>query len=335
MDGDRHWGSADAQLAAIVDSSFDAIVSKDLNSIIQSWNPAAERLFGYTQAEAVGRSVTMLIPDDRRNEEDRIISRIRRGERVETFESLRRSKDGTLIPVSLTISPIKSGNGEIVGASKIARDISATKQNERRIRLLMREVNHRVKNQYAVILSIIDETSKRVADPKTFSARIRERVIALARSHDLLVASDWSGADMKDLVREHLQPFGHEERISTAGAAITLDANQVQYLGMALHELATNSAKYGALAESYGQISIEWALIEENGPRFMLTWKETCPTKVTDHPHSKSSGFGTVVLKRVTPHALDGEAILERQPGLVMWKLIAPVASSTDEMGSD
>ncbi len=121
---------ARGMLAAIVDSSDDAIVSKNLNSIITSWNRGAERLFGYTAPEAVGQSVTMLIPEDRLAEEEFILDRIRRGERVDHYETVRRRKDGTPLDVSLTVSPIVDGAGRVIGASKIARDISQRKQTE-------------------------------------------------------------------------------------------------------------------------------------------------------------------------------------------------------------
>ncbi len=111
-------------LAAIVESSDDAIVSKDMNGLITSWNRAAERIFGYTAAQAIGRSVRLIIPEDRMAEEDEVIERVRQGELVEHFETTRRRKDGTLIPISLTVSPIRDKDGAIAGASKIARDIS-------------------------------------------------------------------------------------------------------------------------------------------------------------------------------------------------------------------
>jgi PAS domain S-box-containing protein len=113
------------RLGAIVDSSDDAIVSKDLNGIIQTWNRAAERMFGYSASEAIGQSITLIIPHDRLSEEDEVLSRIRSGRPVDHFETIRRRKDGTLIPISLTVSPIHDGTGRIVGASKIARDLSA------------------------------------------------------------------------------------------------------------------------------------------------------------------------------------------------------------------
>jgi PAS domain S-box-containing protein len=121
---------AHARLAAIIDSSDDAIVGKDLNGIVTSWNPAAERLFGYTAAEAIGRSITMIIPKERLDEEATVLARIRRGDRVDHFETVRRRKDGSSIDISLTVSPIVDSTGRVVGASKIARDISDRKAAE-------------------------------------------------------------------------------------------------------------------------------------------------------------------------------------------------------------
>src|SRR5215213_9910960 len=111
-------------LARVVESSDDAIVSKDLNSIITSWNRAAERMFGYTAAEAVGQSIRMIIPADRQDEEDMVLARIRVGQSLTHFETIRQRKDGTIIPISLTVSPIHDEHGCVIGASKIARDIS-------------------------------------------------------------------------------------------------------------------------------------------------------------------------------------------------------------------
>src|ERR671932_1511022 len=115
-------------LAAIIESADDAIISKTLEGIITSWNKGAERIFGYTAEEAVGRPVTMLIPADHPDEEPSILARLRRGERIEHYETVRVRKDGTPINISLTVSPIRDAEGRIVGASKIARDITARKR---------------------------------------------------------------------------------------------------------------------------------------------------------------------------------------------------------------
>ena len=121
-------------LAAIVQNADDAIVSKDLDSIVTSWNPAAARIFGYTEDEMIGQSILRIVPLELAGEENEIVSRIRRGERIDHFETKRRRKDGTVIDVSLTISPIRDGGGTIIGASKIARDITEKKILERRTR---------------------------------------------------------------------------------------------------------------------------------------------------------------------------------------------------------
>ncbi|WP_322415091.1 sensor histidine kinase [Mesorhizobium huakuii] len=360
---EKQSATADARLAAIVDSSFDAIISKDLTSIITSWNQAAERMFGYTAEEAVGQSILMLIPDHLKSEETEIISRVRGGHRVASYETTRKRKDGALISVSLTVSPIKNALGEIVGASKIARDISAAKESERRIRLLMREVNHRVKNQFAVILSMVRETSKRSSDPREFEELIRARIMALSRSHDLLVTSEWAGASLFDLIQEHLKPFGRDEQILLSGPVLTLQSNAVQNLGMAFHELGTNSSKYGALGSEDGQVEITWTIgssaqgsgtqdssardlgakdlgAKDLGARdlaaksvgaaagrdFQLLWTETS-TPRAEHEESARKGFGTVVLQRVAPQSLGGSAQLERSPGRLSWRLSAPLAS--------
>jgi PAS domain S-box-containing protein len=153
---------AAARLAAIVESSDDAIVSKTLDGVITSWNGAAERLFGYTATEAVGRHITLIIPKERHAEEDDVLSRLRRGQRINHFETVRQRKDGTLIDVSLTVSPIMDSRGTIVGASKIARDISDRRALEReRQALLEREraarveadVLNRSKDQFLATLS--------------------------------------------------------------------------------------------------------------------------------------------------------------------------------------
>ncbi len=125
---------ATSLLAAIVDSSDDAIISKSLDGVITSWNKSAERLFGYTAQEAVGRPITLIIPPDRRDEEANILARLRRGERVDHIQTVRRRKDGTTLDVSLTISPVRDSSGRVIGASKVARDVSESRQAERAIR---------------------------------------------------------------------------------------------------------------------------------------------------------------------------------------------------------
>ena len=136
------------RLAAIVESAEDAIVSKDLDGIIQSWNQGAERIFGYTAEEAIGRSIVIVIPDDRLDEEAEVLGRIRAGLAVEHFETVRRRKDGSPIDISLTVSPIRTSTGEVIGASKIARDIT----EQRRLREIAEDAS-RLKDEFLALLS--------------------------------------------------------------------------------------------------------------------------------------------------------------------------------------
>jgi len=140
--------SGDALLAAIVESSDDAIVSKTLEGIITSWNRGASGIFGYTPEEAIGQSIMILIPDDRRDEEAMILGRLRRGERIEHYETIRIAKDGHLLDVSVTISPLRDETGTVIGASKVARDVTLQKRVERELQ----EADDR-KNEFLAILA--------------------------------------------------------------------------------------------------------------------------------------------------------------------------------------
>ena len=148
------------RLAAIVESSDDAIIGKDLQGIIQSWNAGATRLFGYRPEHIVGKPITLLFPEDRIQEEVDIISRISRGERVASFETIRKRRDGSLVEVAITVSPIHDASGRVIGASKIARDITERKRAENQQRLFLREMHHRIKNLFALTFGVITMSAR-------------------------------------------------------------------------------------------------------------------------------------------------------------------------------
>jgi PAS domain S-box-containing protein len=173
---------------AIVESSHDAILSKDLDGVILSWNRGAQRLFGYTAEEAIGRSVTMLIPADRPNEEPMILDRVRRGERIDHYETIRQRKDGSLIDISLTVSPIKDRKGNIVGASKIARDISDRRRIQQQQDLLLQEMDHRIKNLFALAVSVVSLSGRSANTVQDLVNSARDRLTALARAHALTLS---------------------------------------------------------------------------------------------------------------------------------------------------
>ena len=185
--------------------SDDAILTKDLDGVITSWNRGAERLFGYTATEAIGKPITtILIPSDRLDEEREILGRIRRGEHVDHYETIRQCKDGSLLDISLTVSPLKDAEGKIVGASKIARDITELRRAQERQKLLIGEIQHRIKNTLATVQAIATQTLR--SSPKNVTPSLPDSML-LPAAHDLLRDDNWHQAALGDLVGKALNAF--------------------------------------------------------------------------------------------------------------------------------
>ena len=310
---DRKRADVDAQrLASIVESSDDAIISKGLDGIITSWNCGAERLFGYTAEEVIGKPVTILIPEDRMNEEPDILDRIRRGERIDHYDTVRRRKDGSLIDISLTISPLKDADGRIIGASKIARDITERKRAQEQQKLLVNEMQHRIKNSLATIQAIATQTLNQHAKERdAFIARLH----ALGSAHDLLTSETWERAPLRAIVTRALEPFQERlhERITIDGPAdLWLDSTKSVVVAMALHELATNAVKYGALSNGGGRVSIAWERPCQAN-RVKLVWQESGGPKVCP---PKQKGFGSHLIERAFAGQLGGSELMFSPEGL-------------------
>jgi len=313
-----------ARLAAIVESSFDAIVSKDLDGTVRTWNSAAERMFGYSAEEMVGRSILTIIPTHLHDEEQDLLQRLRKGKRIEPFETVRQRKDGSYITVSLTISPIRNSKGRIIGASKVARDITSAKDRERQIRLLLREVNHRVKNHYAIILSMIRQSRSEETEPAAFQRDLENRIWALSASHDLIASADWQATDLRGLVEKQIEAFHAEEVCGISGPDIALAPAAIENLGMAIHELALHSSKGGVLRAGNGAISITWELAPSPaGLAFSMLWDERLGPEDRDY-QLPQSGFGAVVLKRTVPQSLNAKVESAHGDGFVRWRLVGP-----------
>jgi PAS domain S-box-containing protein len=299
-------------LASIVESSDDAIVSKDLNGTITSWNRGAERVFGYTAEEAIDQPITIVIPQDRQDEEREIITRIRRGERIDNFETVRQRKHGSLIVVSLTVSPVKNAEGKIIGASKIARDITEQKRTQEQIATLAREAEHRSKNLLATVQATVNFSQSDT--PEGLKRAIEGRIRALANVHSLFVETRWIGAELSTLATQELAPYSEkdERRVLIDGPQVLLEPNAAQAIAVALHELATNAAKYGALSLPNGQIDLKW--LHEADGRLVLRWREMGGPAVQMPTHQ---GFGTRIIERMIGQ-LKGKARFDwRAEGLV------------------
>jgi PAS domain S-box-containing protein len=260
-------------LASIVESSDDAIVSKNLDGVITSWNAGAERVFGYSASEVIGQPITLVIPQDRQSEEREILTRIRRGERIDHFETIRQRKQGTLITVSLTVSPVKDASGKIVGASKIARDITEQKKNQQLIETLAREAEHRSKNLLANALATVNLSQS--SSPEGLKKIITGRIQALANVCSLFAATRWIGAELSAIATQELAPYSEidGQRTTIDGPQTLLPPDVAQAVAITLHELATNAAKYGALSTPDGQVRLEWSHATDG--RLRLRWVET------------------------------------------------------------
>jgi two-component sensor histidine kinase len=264
----------------------------------------------------------MLIPAERMDEEPGIIARIRRGERIEHYDTVRRRKDGSLIDISLTVSPIKESDGRIIGASKIARDIGERKRAEQRQQLLVGEVKHRIKNLLATVQAIARQTL--VAAPPEEREAFIGRLMALAGAQDLLTLERWNRAAVHEVVDRALRPFEakHSARFLSKGPEdVWVDASRASLLTMALHELATNAVKYGALSNSYGVVSLTWEVIgEEDAQIVQLTWRELGGPLVVP-PERK--GFGSFLIERALQGG-GGDAKLDYNPnGLICTLSVA------------
>lgn len=309
------------RLAAIILSSHDAILSTDLDMRIASWNWGAERLYGYKADEVMGQQVTVLVPQDRPGEEAGILERIRRGERVEPHETKRCHKDGRLIDVMLTVSPVRDEHGRIVGASKIAHDISARKEAERLQRILMGELKHRVKNVIATVQAIARQTlgaddGMRPAQ-ETFEARLQ----SFARAHDLLTRESWDGADIGEVIKETLSPYSRAS-FDIDGPSLRLSPRVVVAFSLALHELATNAAKYGALSSPAGRVTIGWTVDLKNDSRLELRWKEQGGPPVTSPTRR---GFGSRLIEGVLAAELQGTVNVLYEPAGLLCEVSAPM----------
>jgi PAS domain S-box-containing protein len=322
-----------AWLAAIVESSDDAIISKDLNGIITSWNLGAERIFGYAAHDIIGHPILELIPPDRLAEEDHILAAIRHGEQIKQLDTIRKCKDGRLIHVSLTISPIRNQDNVIVGISKIARDITEDKLAQETQSLLLRELNHRSKNLLAVADAIVRQTARNTP-PRDFVERISRRLHALSINQDLMIEHNWRGADISQIIQWQLASAvdSYADRVELEGYPCLVSPRVAQALGLAIYELATNALKFGALSSREGRVRVRWGVSVDNGERqFRLTWHEHGGPPATP---PKKKGFGSAIIESMIARSVLGTATVTYAPGGLIWELTAPEAGLTQATGA-
>ena len=297
----------------IVESAREyAIFTTDLGGSVTTWNAGAERVLGHAAGEVIGRSAALVFtPEDRAA--DRLAEEMRQaldGGRGDD-ERWHLRKDGTRFWASGLTMPLRNRTGTVRGFLKILRDRSEQRRAEERRALLVAELNHRVKNTLATVQSLAEQTLKSSPRPADFAAAFRGRLRALARAHDLLTRENWAGATLGDVARAALAPWLGGEgggRVGVEGPRVLLAPRQALALSMALHELATNAAKHGALSVSAGRVSLVW---RREGPAVAVGWAEADGPPVRP---PERHGFGTRLLGRALSAELGGAVELEFAP---------------------
>ena len=310
-----------ARLVALVASSGDAIISVALDGTVQTWNKGAERLFGYPANEIIGKPKSILVLDEEMQEFETQRIQILAGETVRV-ESARLKRDGSKIDVEIVDAPVFDSFGAITGYSSMIRDITERKASRDHRQLLMRELAHRTKNQLAIIQSIAQQTGRNAKTFDGFLEVFAKRLQGLAASHDILSSQEWQDIPLKDLVRSQLAILVDTSRESVviSGPDLTLNAGAAEALGLALHELTTNSIKYGALSVPGGRVAITWTLAGDPGQkRVLFEWKEAGGPKIKAPP--RRQGFGSKVINSSVALSLGGQSHLEFRPAGLYWQV--------------
>jgi PAS domain S-box-containing protein len=300
----------------------DAILAVDQQGVIRYANGQAGRLFGQEPATLVATPVEGLIPEHLRERHIAHRAKYRSEPRMRPMgaglDLVARRTDGTTFPVDIMLNPLQHLAEPMVLA--VVRDMTDRQAAEQ---LLRREINHRAKNILSVVHAMVQQT--KAGSCEEYVTRLSERIRGLSASYDLLVRKEWQNVSLAELVRAQLAHFGDvlDARIAMRGPELRITSAAAQAIGMALHELATNAAKYGALSTDTGHVDIAWRLERNGAPehRFTMKWSESGgPTVLAP----TQRGFGWRVLCQVTKMSLGADVTLEFLPTGVIWRLGCP-----------
>ncbi len=291
---------------AIVESIEQPAYTLDLDLVIQSWNPGAERLYGYTAREITGRTEYDLCPEDDRVALAALQREVKECGCALSADAIRRRKNGGLLNVIFSLAPLQDGDGKFSGYAAIAYDITERKTQEKMRQLLLDELNHRVKNTLAMVESIAHFTVQQSRGLEDFGPAFSGRLHALARAHNILTATSWQRADLLTLVKSQLMLGDFkEERYLYQGPDIHLEPQAAVNLALVLHELNTNASKHGALTAKSGRVSLAWET-SDGGRSLQLQWVETGGPAVA--PRSRR-GFGSLIIEQ-SLIGVDGQATM-------------------------
>ena len=321
-------------LRAAVEAVGEAIVitGPDLDPPgprIEYVNAGFTRMTGYTADEVVGRTPRILQgAGTDRAVLDRMRGAMEAG-RPFRGEAVNYRKDGTEFAIEWLITPVLDGQGRVAHWVSAQRDVTERKRAAARQRLLLAELNHRVKNTLAAVQSVAAQTARQADSPDGFRAAFQSRLLALARSHDVLTEGNWEGAPLRGILERALVAFGGPgARVSLSGPPVRLAPAAVVTLNLAFHELATNAAKHGALSAPGGRIEVGWALEAgegSGGPALAILWRESGGPSVRP---PERRGFGSRLIERGLPREFGAEVALDFAPAGVECRIRLPAAKN-------
>ena len=329
--GEQVLRESEARYRLLAENVTDIIAQMDLLGVITFVTPACEPVLGYTAEEMVGRRILDLMhPDDAATAQESIQVRVAAGpgHTSAAIQYRVRHKDGRWIWIEGQPKVLFDAAGTPIALQDSVRDISERKAAEERQLLLVHELNHRVKNTLATVQSLARQTSKSAADPAAFVRIFEARLLALSHNHDLLTRNSWSGAWVRELVAEHLKPHQNQggDRFNLAGPEVRLTPTAAVSLGMALGELITNAAKYGALSTEQGTVSVTWKRRREAGSAWLrLVWRELGGPRVTP---PTQQGFGRRLIEGGLPRELAGRVQLGFKPRGVTCEIDFPLKAA-------
>ncbi len=317
------------RLNRILQSSPAGIIEADKDGRMTLVNERWCTMLGYTEPELLRMSVVDVTDEASRPGTVEAIAHLADGGSDYQIDKIFRRKDGSLLLAESHVSAIRSTDGTLHGFIAIIVDIEERKRAQEREHLLTREVNHRAKNMLSLLLAIARQTM--AGDPQTFVQRLSDRIQSLAASHDVLVNSGWLNIPLVVLVRSQLEHFKDAigTRIRIAGPELKISAAAAQAIGLALHELSTNAAKYGALSDDQGKVEITWDIRQRAGEaRFVMEWRESGGPSVVQ---PERQGFGSTVISNMVKMSVEGQVQLDYHSTGLVWQLICPAENVLEE----
>ena len=321
---------AQERLAVTYENALAGIAEVDAEGRFLRVNEAFSEITGYSRDELLERRfIDLNHPADQDRDREMFAQQLRGEIARYSIEKRFVRPDGKATWVEVISSTVPAPDGGFSYGVRVVIDITERKEAERRQKLLLDELNHRVKNTLATVQSLAHQTARTCSTAEQFKSRFEPRLIALSKAHDRLTRNSWEGASLRDIVEEELAPYASAgRRLEVAGPDVILPPRPSLSLSLALHELATNAAKHGALSSPSGEIHVEWALERHNaGQSVTISWIE-CGGRAVGPP--QSTGFGSRLL-RVTGQELRGEMELSYPVSGLQWRLKFPLEPQGDE----